>query len=171
MSEIHPELASKYDKQNVRDWWMSEKLDGVRAWWIDGKIYSREGHVFYPPEYFIEGFPRDIILDGELYMGRGNFQTCVGTVKRHVPTEAWKKIQFVVFDAPSVSACFADRLLEAAKKFKLTDIARVTADDVFRCVETIDRLAKIHIDNSSLATLSKGLPYGCNTEVINVKYL
>ena len=63
------------------------------------------------------------------------------------------------------------RLLEAAKKFKLTDIARVTADDVFRCVETIDRLAKIHIDNSSLATLSKGLPYGCNTEVINVKYL
>jgi DNA ligase 1 len=147
---VLPELSNKYipGKHDPVGWYMSEKLDGVRAWWIDGKIYSREGHVFYPPEYFIEGFPRDIILDGELYMGRGNFQTCVGTVKRHVPTEAWKKIQFVVFDAPSVSACFADRLLEAAKRIPVRN-PHIRMLDQIICTDTehVNRML-IEIENN-----------------------
>lgn len=115
MSEIHPELASKYDKQNVRDWWMSEKLDGVRAWWCNGKLYSREGNMFYSPPYFTEKFP-DITLDGELFMGKGRFQDCVGTVKRHQPTEAWKELQFVVFDAPHIESSFENRLTKVREK-------------------------------------------------------
>lgn len=115
---VLPELSNKYipGKHDPSGWYMSEKLDGVRAWWIDGKIHSREGHVFYTPDYFTEGFPTDIVLDGELYMGRGNFQTCVGTVKRHVPTEAWRDVQFIVFDAPSVYGSFTERLGEASKR-------------------------------------------------------
>lgn len=114
MSNINvlPELANKYNKNkhNIEGWYMSEKLDGVRAWWFEGKLYSREGNIFYSPNYFTENFPHDITLDGELYMGKHTFQRCVSTVKRHKPTDDWKELVFVVFDAPLIKKPFSDRL-------------------------------------------------------------
>lgn len=124
-SKVLPELANKYDaaKHDIRGWYMSEKLDGVRAWWIDGQLFSREGNLFHAPEWFINHFPTDIVLDGELYMGRGTFQTCVGTVKTHTPVaEHWARIEFVVFDAPYVNGCFEERLNAARSAVERCDI-------------------------------------------------
>ena len=46
-------------------WWMSEKLDGVRAYWDGKQFLSRLGNLFHAPDWFVDGLP-DAALDGEL---------------------------------------------------------------------------------------------------------
>src|SRR3984957_16089302 len=49
-------LAEAWD--NVADltgWWMSEKLDGVRAYWDGRKFLSRLGNVYNAPDWFVAG--------------------------------------------------------------------------------------------------------------------
>ena len=46
---------------------MSEKLDGVRAFWSGSNFYSRQGNSFHAPDFFKKGLPK-IPLDGELWV-------------------------------------------------------------------------------------------------------
>jgi DNA ligase-1 len=85
-------------------WWMSEKLDGVRAYW-DGKTFrTRLGGTYEAPEWFTEGLP-DCPLDGELWAGRGNFLRAVSIAKKKdlAPefSDRWTELSYVVFDSPS----------------------------------------------------------------------
>jgi DNA ligase-1 len=48
---------------------MSEKLDGVRAFWNGHNFYSRNNNIFEAPKWFKEKMPW-FPLDGELWMGR-----------------------------------------------------------------------------------------------------
>ena len=103
-------LAKSWDGNlDPTGWWMSEKLDGVRAYWDGKNFISRLGNVFHAPDWFKDGLPKEP-LDGELWMGRGNFQLLVGTVKRHIPNENWKRVEYVVFDAPRLDMPFEQRL-------------------------------------------------------------
>lgn len=96
------------DEVDIDGWWMSEKLDGVRAWW-DGKgFWSRLGNPYYAPGWFTAGLP-ERPLDGELWMGRKLFQRTVGTVRRQDRSEHWRDVRFLVFDAPDDSSGFEDR--------------------------------------------------------------
>ena len=71
---FQPMLAEKYDgTQNIENWLMSEKLDGIRCIWDGQRLYSRNGKLFHPPKWFKEGFPSDIVLDGELFLNRKDF--------------------------------------------------------------------------------------------------
>jgi DNA ligase-1 len=46
-------LANKWNgKQNMTGWWMSEKLDGVRAWWDGKRFLSRQGNMFNAPDWY-----------------------------------------------------------------------------------------------------------------------
>src|ERR1700736_978808 len=49
-------------------WWLSEKLDGVRAYWDGKQLLSRLGNLFHAPDWFVEGLP-DAPRDGELWLG------------------------------------------------------------------------------------------------------
>ncbi|XP_059154925.1 uncharacterized protein LOC131940296 [Physella acuta] len=94
-------LAKKYDetKNNPVGWWISEKLDGVRAIWTGSCFYSRLGNAFYAPDWFTKDLPKDIYLDGELFGGRGQFQSTVSIVKT-AESPKWKDIKYHVFDSP-----------------------------------------------------------------------
>lgn len=103
-------LAHKWETDvDLRGWWMSEKLDGVRAYWDGTQFLSRQGNVFHAPDWFKAGLP-DHPLDGELWSGRKKFQRTVGIVRRQDKTDLWKEIRYVVFDAPAHSGPFEDRL-------------------------------------------------------------
>src|ERR1700730_2565362 len=39
------------DEINVAGWWLSEKLDGVRAYWTGEHFLSRQGNRFYAPTW------------------------------------------------------------------------------------------------------------------------
>lgn len=47
-------------------WWMSEKMDGMRAIWDGNVFYSRNGHVVLIHPDFTANFPKTR-LDGELW--------------------------------------------------------------------------------------------------------
>jgi DNA ligase 1 len=96
--------------QNVTGWVMSEKLDGVRAYWDGENFYSRLGNVFAVPDWYKEGMPKDVHLDGEFWIGRGQFQKTSGYVRRMDRGEYWKTINYMVFDAPSMDAGFEARI-------------------------------------------------------------
>ncbi|KAF8881164.1 hypothetical protein CPB84DRAFT_1828120 [Gymnopilus junonius] len=96
-------LANKWDLETGLDptgWWMSEKLDGVRTFYDGNTFISRLGNAFTPPNWFLDKLPKDITLDGELYGGRGTFQSTVSIVKT-VNSVHWKNISFQIFDIPS----------------------------------------------------------------------
>jgi DNA ligase 1 len=103
-------LAESWD--NVLDltgWWMSEKLDGVRAYWDGKQFLSRQGNRYHAPDWFIEGLP-DTPLDGELWLDRGKFQVAVGIAKRQDKPDTWKQLRFVIFDAPALPDDFETRM-------------------------------------------------------------
>ena len=102
-------LAHKWENEDPTGWWMSEKLDGVRAWWDGEKFLSRLGNEYHAPQWFRDMMPR-FTLDGELFAGRGLFQKTVSSVRKLVPTDSeWKQITFVVFDAPEMDSPFEKR--------------------------------------------------------------
>ncbi len=96
---------------------MSEKLDGVRAYWDGKQFLSRRNNIFYAPDWFTDGLPNHP-LDGELWIGRKQFHRTSGIVRRQDKPEIWKEITYLVFDAPDAKGPFEDRM-----KF-LTDGAR-----------------------------------------------
>jgi DNA ligase-1 len=106
-------LAHVFDpeKHDPTGWWMSEKLDGVRAYWTGANIYSRAGNKFYAPSYFKEALPKGVELDGELWTKRDDFQKCVSIVKRQDYNDEWKTLTYMVFDAPGLKGKnFTERL-------------------------------------------------------------
>lgn len=90
--------------------WVSEKLDGVRAFW-DGKVLRfRSGLPMVAPDWFTSGLPRTA-LDGELWLGRGRFDELSGIVRRKLPVDAdWRHVRYVVFDLPGATGDFSERL-------------------------------------------------------------
>ena len=103
-------LAHRWENDwDLRKWWMSEKLDGVRAYWDGKRFLSRQGNEFHAPDWFIQGMP-ETPLDGELWMDRKSFQKTVSIVRRRDRGVHWNRLRYVVFDAPAISAAFEERL-------------------------------------------------------------
>ena len=51
-------LAETWDTAaDLSGWWMSEKLDGVRAYWDGRQFLSRLGNLFHAPDWFVDGLP------------------------------------------------------------------------------------------------------------------
>lgn len=95
---------------DLTGWWMSEKLDGVRAYWNGKQFISRQGNTYHAPDWFIEDLPKDVHLDGELWLSRKNFQRAVSIVRRQDKNDQWREITYLVFDAPSVNDVFEARM-------------------------------------------------------------
>jgi DNA ligase-1 len=103
-------LAESWDNAtDLSDWWMSEKLDGVRAYWDGKQLLSRQGNLYHTPAWFIEGLPA-VPLDGELWIDRKKFQRTVSIVRRQDKNDLWNEVKFLVFDAPAASGGFEERL-------------------------------------------------------------
>ncbi|WP_425616169.1 DNA ligase [Anatilimnocola sp. NA78] len=103
-------LAESWDNErDLTGWYMSEKLDGVRAYWTGETFVSRQGNRFHAPVWFTAGFPTTP-LDGELWIDRKAFQQTVSIVRRQDGSDHWKRVLYVVFDAPSAGGTFEDRL-------------------------------------------------------------
>lgn len=108
-----PEILLAHSWDNVQDvtgWHISEKLDGVRAYWDGKQFLSRLGNVFHAPEWFTQDFP-SFALDGELWIGRGLFQDTVSVVRRKNAGDLWKRVKYLVFDIPEVEYVVEQRFM------------------------------------------------------------
>ena len=104
-------LADRYrDGIDVSTYWISEKLDGVRAVW-DGRVLRfRSGNPVPAPQWFLDGLPAEA-LDGELWLARGRFDELSAIVRRHQPIdEEWRRVRYMVFEMPGAAGSFTERV-------------------------------------------------------------
>jgi len=105
-------LLAKVYKQtsDIEQYWVSEKYDGVRAYWDGKRFLSRQGNEYTAPKWFTEGLPKRP-LDGELWIARNTFEQLISAVKKDNPIdEEWRHVRFMVFELPDASGTFSDRL-------------------------------------------------------------
>lgn len=103
-------LAKTYRQDiDVSQYWVSEKLDGVRAHWDGSKLISKGGNVFAAPVWFTESFP-SVPLDGELWIGRGRYEETSSIVRKKQAHDGWKQVRLMLFDLPAHSGTFSQRL-------------------------------------------------------------
>ncbi len=111
-------LAHRWDqKLDIKGWWMSEKLDGVRGYWTGKELVSRSGSPFHVPKWFTRNFP-STSLDGELWIGRQQFSELVSIVRQKRDDAEWKKVRYFIFDAPQIEGGFEKRLDFARRWFQ-----------------------------------------------------
>ncbi len=88
---------------------ISEKYDGVRAWWDGQALRFRSGGAIAAPAWFVARLPA-LPLDGELWFGRGRFDALSAAVRRHRPQdEEWLQLRYMLFELPGAPGSFADR--------------------------------------------------------------
>lgn len=63
---------------------------------------------------------------------------------------------------------YAYELVKAAKLVKASTIVRVTGDDLLRCITHLDLSIKSHLKNRAEYTYVTGLPFGVDSEVIEL---
>ena len=103
-------LKTYQDDKAVTGWLMSEKLDGVRAYWDGHQLISRGGYAFNAPMWFTRDFPA-FALDGELWSKRSDFENIVSIVRSQQADESWEKIRYRIFEVPNQSGGLLARLV------------------------------------------------------------
>lgn len=125
-------LAHPYDatRDDITGWCASEKLDGFRAFWDGGitagkrtkdvpwanldrgyrafatGLWSRYGNVVCAPDWWTAKLPKNVPLDGEVWMGYDKFELTRSICSRHEPDRRWQKMRFMAFDAPTYQVVF-----------------------------------------------------------------
>jgi DNA ligase-1 len=102
--------------EKIANWFMSEKLDGIRGFWDGKKLYTRKGVIINPPPWFVRDYP-PFELDGELWSDRKSFEFIQSTVMKKKPSGDWEKITFNIFEVPNAGGDFPSRLQKAKDWF------------------------------------------------------
>lgn len=111
----------------LQDYWLSEKFDGLRAYWDGARLVTRGGETIAAPAWFTAGWP-DEPLDGELWAGRGRFEEAMSTARQQTPDEsAWRGLRFMVFDLPRHGGVFSERIPAYRRLVQRIDQAWVVA--------------------------------------------
>ncbi len=118
-------LAKSYQPGlRLADYMISEKLDGVRAYWDGYRLLTRQGHPVPAPDWFTAALP-PVPLEGELWIERGQFDRVSGIVRQREPDESWHAVRFMLFDLPAYPAIFRDRYQQLQTLVSQIDRAHV----------------------------------------------
>ena len=85
-------------EQNCDGATWSEKLDGINAVWDGKTLVSRDGNTFDAPDWFLGSIPEGWTGTGEIWAGRGQFETVLSVVQRGQAGD-WSRLVFVPFTA------------------------------------------------------------------------
>ncbi len=114
---------------------ISEKYDGVRALWDGNSMRSRAGNVIAAPDWFLAKLPKQP-LDGELWIGRGQFEKLSGYVRKAVPVDdEWRQIKYMVFELPDAAGTFAERYAQLKKIIAQANFPQLIAVAQFRLAD------------------------------------
>lgn len=126
-------LLSRYEPGMAIDGWlMSEKLDGVRAYWDGHRLLSRKGRPFAAPDWFTAPLP-PFALDGELWIGRGRFEEVASITSRERPPPGWRHITYNIFEVPGAKGGLETRLRKLRRYLAEHPIAHLRIIPQQRC--------------------------------------
>lgn len=137
-------LAEVYrDGIAVEQYWVSEKLDGVRAYWDGKQLISRGGEVIAAPTWFVADFPKTA-LDGELWLGRNQFAATFSIVSKLQPQDhEWQQIQYHIFELPNAPGTFTERISAMQALIKQQKSPYLTLIPQFRIANKTKLLEKL----------------------------
>jgi len=168
-------LANVWDRSvDPTGWWMSEKYDGLRGYWDGRKLWTRQGNLIHAPDYFLAELPRDIALDGELWIGHGKFEETVSTVRSEMPDNRWRRVRFMVFDAPLAKGNFEERMqflratLPEANQF-VRIVAQKRCEGVAQLLAERDRVVKVGGEGLMLRQPASAYEPGRSPTLLKVK--
>jgi DNA ligase-1 len=119
----------------VRDYWISEKLDGVRGRWDGHHLWARSGAAIDPPAWFTAGWPA-VPLDGELWIARGRFDAISALVRTPGANAAgWHQVHFMLFDLPADGGPFGQRVLHLRALVARANVATLRTIPQFRLAD------------------------------------
>ena len=152
--QVHPELRDRVPVGGVRarqrdmsdlvtltpapthghpqgDLWMCEKMDGVRALWDgEGTLWSRTGRAIDAPERVTRLLPRGVVIDGELWAGRGTGEVAGTASNSSHLSSLWRPVNFVAFDLPGARGGYVARQLELRALARAHGFGRVISHQV-----------------------------------------
>jgi DNA ligase-1 len=102
-------LLKSYKDQNITGWVMSEKLDGIRAYWDGKNLISRGGNIIHAPKWFTKNYP-PFEVDGELWTKRHDFENISSIVRDKIPSKKWREITHHIFEVPHAKGGLFERL-------------------------------------------------------------
>jgi len=108
---INLQQASIYDekKHNINNYYISEKLDGIRAYWNTKELLTKNGNKIFAPKWFTKNFP-PFELDGELFTKRNDFENIQSIVLSQEEAKEWENITYNTFEVPNQKGDFKARL-------------------------------------------------------------
>ena len=131
---------------DVTQFLVSEKYDGVRAVWDGKNLVSRQGNIIHSPAWFTKDLPKTP-MDGELWLGRGQFDILSAAVRKDVPIDAeWRNITYNIFELPNAAGTFeqrAKRIAEIVKKANLPHLKAVAQFRIKDEAELNDKLKQV----------------------------
>ncbi len=120
------------ESTDVTQYWVSEKLDGVRATWNGRELRFRSGNHVNAPVWFTENFPPQP-LDGVLWLGRGEFDRLSGIVRKDRPDDAeWQQVSYMLFELPEAPGTFSERIVRMRELVATAQIPWLQAIEQFR---------------------------------------
>ena len=158
-------------------WLSSEKFDGYRAQWVkvngEWMFLSRAQKPFIgTPDWYKMTLP-DVNLDGELWVGRENFES-MGVVRKHKPDpKEWLPVKYIVYDLPTVKKPFSERLkllrkivkenkdrwdkvkMSLPEEFQIECPVKMATQTVVKSEEHMNELYKKVIDNGGEGIMLK----------------
>lgn len=137
--------------EDVTEYYISEKLDGIRAFYLgNGQFVSRNNKPIVAPKWFTDTFPRDIVIDGELFTRRGDFANISSIVRKKVPVDTeWRALTFMIIDIPGIPGVFEDRYDKALELFKDAKHARVIEQKRITSIESFTRMHDALVENGA----------------------
>ncbi len=128
---------------DVSQYWVSEKLDGVRGRWDGHKLVTRSGIPIDAPDWFTAGWPK-AALDGELWIGRGRFDEVSGLVRAGAGNErGWRHVRFMVFDLPDHGGVFDKRVERMRAMIPAAKVPWLQVVPQFRVANAIELEARL----------------------------
>jgi DNA ligase-1 len=134
------QLAQTYQQyQDIKGFWISEKLDGVRAFWDGKQLRSRSGQWIQLPDNLRTQLP-DFALDAELWAGRGKFQQVMQALQQGAEPVQWQGIRLMVFDAPTQQGTFSQRLQFLQQQLPQGDFVQLLSQRRLQTAEELELL-------------------------------
>eukprot|EP00026_Physarum_polycephalum_P000561 Phypoly_transcript_00562.p1 GENE.Phypoly_transcript_00562~~Phypoly_transcript_00562.p1 ORF type:complete len:1320 (+),score=101.35 Phypoly_transcript_00562:116-4075(+) len=143
-----PSSASVVDVSITNQWWMGEKYDGVRCFWDphDKQLYTRHGQEIKMHPKFTSVYSNTsphIVLDGEIWCGRGSFFESQVPVQSDSENVDWSMLRVICFDEAShhmKDSPFEERYSYILSHFPATDPTVIVASRFL--VETCNVLSQ-----------------------------
>lgn len=172
--EIQKPIVYDENTHDIKGWFMSEKLDGVRAYWTGKELLSKNGNKIYAPKWFIKEFP-SFELDGELWTKRADFENIQSIVLSKKELDNWKEITYNIFEVPKQKGNFEKRLktlkdfLNSNPSKYIKIIPQIVCRDENHLNNYLQKLLNLNAEGIILKNPHKDYFTGRNENVLKVK--